>query len=341
MADDVRRPVVAVTMGDPAGVGPEIALRSLCDPRVRQAVRPYVVGDPRQLAKVAAACRLPLEIRVVAGAEELHDHPRVADVVTAGSLEHVDVGEVRAEHASAAVQCIELAVAHARAGHAHALVTGPINKEALKQAGSPYPGHTEMLAALFDVPAERTYTMFIVGDLRIFFLTRHHPLAVAIGLITTESLRRAIDDVDHLMRRLGFTAPRIAVAALNPHAGDHGVLGTEDDEIIRPAVESAAADGLSVVGPVPADTAFWQGRQRVHDAVISLYHDQGHVAAKTVDFFGTVSCTLGLPVIRTSAEHGTALDIAPRWRAEPGGQVAATLAAAALVERASGGVIAR
>jgi 4-phospho-D-threonate 3-dehydrogenase / 4-phospho-D-erythronate 3-dehydrogenase len=339
MADD-DRPIVAVTMGDPAGVGPEIALRALCEPRVRQAVRAYVIGDPRQLARVAAACRLPLEIRVAAGAEDLHDDERVADVVAAGALEHVQVGTVRPEHAAAAVECIELAVAHARAGEAHALVTGPMNKEALKQTGSPYPGHTEMLAALFDVPAERTYTMFMVEDLRIFFLTRHHPLAVAIGLVTTESLRRALDDVDHLMRRLGFTAPRIAVAALNPHAGDHGVLGTEDDEIIRPAVESAAADGLNVVGPVPADSVFWQGRQRMHDAVISLYHDQGHVAAKTVDFFGTVSCTLGLPVIRTSAEHGTAMDIAPLWRAEPGGQVAAMLAAAALVRRASGGVIA-
>lgn len=334
------RPVVAITMGDPGGVGPEIALRSLCDERVRQAVRPYVVGDPGHLANVAAECGLALEIRSVTDVEDAGNDAQAVDVVPAGVLDRVRVGEVRPEHAGAAVECIELAVQHARDGRAQALVTGPINKEALKASGSPYPGHTEMLAALFGVSPDRTYTMFMVEEMRIFFLTRHHALAAAIGLISTQSLRRALTDVDELMRRLGFETPRIAVAALNPHAGEHGLLGTEDDDIVRPAVDEAAADGLSVVGPVPADSVFWQCRQGDHDAVISLYHDQGHIAAKTVDFFGTVSCTLGLPVIRTTAEHGTALDIAPRWTANPGGQIAATIAAADLVARASGGVIA-
>ena len=227
--------------------------------------------------------------------------------------------KVRPEHAGAAVACIELAVEHARDGRARALVTGPMNKEALKASGSPHPGHTEMFAALFGVSPDRTYTMFMVEEMRIFFLTRHHALAAAIALISTQSLRRALTDVDQLMRRLGFDTPRIAVAALNPTPASTACSGPRTTNRARPSMRRQPGERGR---PRAGRLGLRQCRQGAHDAVISLYHDQGHIAAKTVDFFGTVSCTLGLPVIRTTAEHGTALDIAARCgNAKPGGQI--------------------
>jgi 4-hydroxythreonine-4-phosphate dehydrogenase len=335
---DATRPVIALTPGDPAGVGPEIALRALAARRVREVCRPLVIGDPEHLEAVLHGCDLPLHVNVVQQPGEIRDDPGVVDVVAEGAVGDVAHGEVRAEYGAIAARWIERAVALAQGGAVDGLVTGPLNKEALKASGSTFPGHTEMLAALFGVPIEKTYTMFVVERLRIFFLTRHHPLATAIGLVTTTDVRRSILDVDRLMRGLGFEDPRIAVAALNPHGGEHGLLGTEEDDHLAPAVRSAAADGIHVRGPIPADSVFWQCRQGVHDAVISLYHDQGHVAAKTLDFFGVVSCTLGLPVIRTSAEHGTAFDIAGRWTANPRGQEEAMLTAADLIPRLSGAV---
>lgn len=323
------RPTLAVTAGDPAGVGPEIVARALAEAAVRRALRPLVVGDGAVLEEAVAACGLPLRVRRCRGPDELEDDPALLEVLDVGALgAPARHGVVDPVCGRAAMAAIEQAVALARAGSVDALVTAPINKEAIRAAGSPHPGHTEMLAALFEVDPRRVVTMFTVERLRIFFLTRHHPLVEAIAMLTPDLVHAGIVRAHELLVELGMERPRLAVAAVNPHAGEHGLIGTEDDEIVAPGVERARADGVEVSGPVPADSAFWQCRTGAHDAVLALYHDQGHIAAKTVDFFGTVSCTLGLPVVRTAAEHGTAFDIAGRWVANPAGQVNALLAAA-------------
>jgi len=230
----------------------------------------------------------------------------------------------------AALAYIEMACRLALDGSVQGIVTAPINKEAIKAAGSTFPGHTEMLASLLGVAEDRVFTLFVLDQLRIFFLTRHHSLSDAIARIDEDGVLHALKEVWQLSRQIGVPSPRLALAALNPHAGENGLLGKEENTILKPAVERARAAGISVAGPIPADAVFYQCRQGRYDAVLSLYHDQGHIAAKTVDFYRTVSCTLGLPIIRTSVDHGTAYDIAGRWVAEASGQTAALKVAAEL-----------
>jgi 4-phospho-D-threonate 3-dehydrogenase / 4-phospho-D-erythronate 3-dehydrogenase len=179
------------------------------------------------------------------------------------------------------------------------------------------------------------FTMFVVGKLRIFFLTRHLSLREAIDALTVERVHDGIVRVDGLLRELGVDDPHIALAALNPHAGEGGIMGDEEIRVLRPAVERACEDGIRVSGPVPADAVFHQGHEGRFDGVIALYHDQGHIASKTLDFFGTVSATLGLPIIRTSVDHGTAFDLAGTWKADARGQVNALRVGAELAVSAS------
>lgn len=327
-----RTPVIALTMGDPAGVGPEITVAALAEPQVHRSVRPLLVADAPVVERAVAAAGLGLTVRRVGGPAELTGEPHtieVLDLENVGTLRH---GEVRAEYGKAAVDSIETACALARDGSVDALVTAPISKEAIRAGGSPFPGHTEMLADLFDVPKSRVLTMFVLEKMRIFFLTRHHALADAIAGLTTEQVRAGLARTGELLGEVGIAFPKVALAALNPHAGENGMLGREELDVLMPAVAAARAEGLDAVGPVPADAVFHQARYGAYDAVLSLYHDQGHIAAKTLDFFGTVSCTLGLPVLRTSVDHGTAFDIAGRGVADARGQVAAVRVASELAE---------
>jgi 4-hydroxythreonine-4-phosphate dehydrogenase len=323
-------PLVALTLGDPAGVGPEIVVRALADVSLREALRPLVVGDAGVLERAIAGCGLALEVRRVDGPETVGGAPGIVEVLDLDNVGEVPFGVVDPVCGRAAAESIEAACRLALAGRIDAIVTAPINKEALRASGSVHPGHTEMLADLLGAPPGDVMTMFVLGRLRIFFLTRHLSLADAIGQIDLDRVTAGLHRTEELMRELGFDAPRIALAALNPHAGEHGLMGREDDAVLRPAVATLRSAGVDVRGPIPADSVFWQCRQGSHDAVLSLYHDQGHVAAKTVSFFGVVSVTLGLPVIRTAAEHGTAFDIAGRWMADPAGQIGAMRAAAEL-----------
>jgi 4-hydroxythreonine-4-phosphate dehydrogenase len=321
MADS--RPLLAVTMGDPSGIGPEIVVKALADPAARATARSLVIGDAEVLDEAVRGCGLDLEVRAISSERELTDDPRhveVLDLDNVGTLRH---GVVDAASGRAAVESIERAAELVREGRVDGIVTAPLNKEAIWASGSGFPGHTEMLADLLGVASDRVFTMFVLEDLRIFFLTRHHALSEVFGQITRERVRDGLVRVDELLRELGFEAPRLALAALNPHAGEGGKMGTEEQTTLLPAVEDAQAKGIDVRGPIPADAVFHQCRHGQFDAVLSLYHDQGHVAAKTLDFFGAVSCTLGLPVIRTSVDHGTAFDIAGRWVAEARGQIAA------------------
>lgn len=328
MSDD--RPILAVTIGDPAGVGPEIVAKAIADTRWVARLRPVVVGDIAVMRDVVSGCGLDLQVRSVADPGEILAQAGTLDVLHCGAVGEFAHGQVDARCGRAAITYIEAACELAAEGTVHGLVTGPIHKEAIWAAGSPFPGHTEMLAHLFDVPEEEAVTMFLLGKMRIFFLTRHLSLSEAISRLEIGMVEKFIRRVHDAIADVGVSQPHLAVCALNPHGGEGGKMGTEEQEILSPAIEKARAAGVDVVGPIPADAVFHQALRGSYDGVVALFHDQGHIAAKTVDFFGTVSCELGLPVIRTTVDHGTAFDIAGRWIADASGQSAAMLAAAEL-----------
>jgi 4-phospho-D-threonate 3-dehydrogenase / 4-phospho-D-erythronate 3-dehydrogenase len=317
------RPTLALTLGDPAGIGPEIMAKALAEGSAYDALVPVVVGARGVLEQVIEGCELDLKLNTVESPGDARGERGTVDLIDLDNMGEVRFGEIDSEHGRAALEWIDQACALAREGAVQGLVTGPINKEAARKGGLQFPGHTELLADRFGVDNDDVYTMFVVGKLRIFFYSRHLSLRHAIDALEEDRVHGAIVHVAGLLRDLGVDEPHVALAALNPHAGEGGIMGDEEIEILRPAVERAKQDGVHVSGPVPADAVFHQGHEGRFDGVISLYHDQGHVASKTLDFFGTVSATLGLPVIRTSVDHGTAFDLAGSWQADARGQIAA------------------
>ncbi len=305
-----NKPIIAVTMGDPAGVGPEIAIKALLKPKVRKVCKPVLIGDLGILRKTTNQLGIEVSFKALSSPKESSGKKGVIEIL---DLKNVDsksfrIGEASVEGGRAAIQYIEKATRLALNGEVDAVATGPINKRAVNLAGSPHIGHTEMLAALCGV--EDPLTMFWVRGARIFFLTRHLPLVEAIKEVKKEHIIETVKRITMELRKIGVEKPLVAVAALNPHASDEGLVGDEEELIIIPVIKELTAAGYSVVGPVPADTVFVKALEGRYDAVLSLYHDQGHIAAKTVDFYGTVSVTLGLPFLRTSVDHGTAYDIA-------------------------------
>jgi 4-hydroxythreonine-4-phosphate dehydrogenase len=322
-------PILAVTLGDPVGVGPEITLKTLAEPESLQLARGVAVGDAIVLERLVRHLGLHLEVNPIATVADARFTTGVIDVLNLGVVqEDLPWGEVNATAGAAAIGAIEVATRLALAGEVDAIVTAPINKEAIWAAGSRHLGHTEMLGEL--TGSTRFTTMFWVSGLKIFFATRHLSLREAIDRITRENIEHAIRGAYTALEVFGTEKPRLAVAALNPHGGENGKFGEEEIVAIAPAVAAARAAGLDVVGPIPADSVFHQGIQGRFDGVLSLYHDQGHIAAKTYDFDGTVSVTVGLPILRTSVDHGTAFDIAGTGRASHGTMVAAFKAAATL-----------
>ena len=317
--------MVAVTLGDPAGIGPEVVVRALADPQVREAVRAVIVGDAWVLQRAMEVTGVRLDLGG-GGPVDLIDLAAVD--------RRLRWGRVQATAGAAAAQFVERAVREILEGRADALATAPLHKEALWRAGYRYPGHTEMLAALTGRPDP--LTMFVVRTLRVFFLTRHLSLREALEQVRRERIAALLPRIATALQSLGIPRPRLAVAALNPHAGEGGALGWEERQEIAPAVRDAREAGLDVEGPVPADAVFAQALLGRYDAVLALYHDQGHVAVKTVDFHGAVSVTLGLPFIRTSVDHGTAFDIAGRGIARADSMKAAILTAGDLAARTAG-----
>lgn len=326
-----QRPRIGITLGDPAGIGPEIVLRALQDPEIYRDAVPVLFGNPRVVRRALTVLGSDAELRLVASAADAAGTPGVLDLVATCDDTPPPWGQVSASGGREAGQAITAAVGAVQAGTVDGLNTAPLNKEALRLGGYAYPGHTEMLADLFE--SSGVYTLFVTGSLYIFFLTRHHPLRTVPGLLSVETVYAGIVRCLTFLNELGFADSHLAVAALNPHAGEHGLLGSEEQAILEPAVARAQAEGYAVSGPVPADAVFYQAREGRFTGVLSLYHDQGHIAAKTLDFYGTVSVTLGLPVIRTSVDHGTAFDIAGRGIADARGQVAALRAAARLTRQ--------
>jgi 4-hydroxythreonine-4-phosphate dehydrogenase len=329
------KPRVGITIGDPAGIGPEIVLKAVADDGVRHACTPVIIGAASELQRQARALSLNADFPtcIEEHLSQRNDQPLILD--TGALIENVPWGALSATSGRAAIAAIEACVRLCLAGKLDAMTTAPINKESLKLAGSPFPGHTEMLTALCG--ADESLMCFFAGDLRVFLLTIHTSLADAIKSLTRELVASAIVLADRELRRFGIEQPRIAVAGLNPHAGEHGLFGSEEAREITPAIdECRTKHNIDVTGPFPADTVFLRAWRGEFDAVAACYHDQGLIAVKCLAFGDAVNVTLGLPIIRTSVDHGTAFDIAGRGIADHRSMVQAIKLAARLVRQTSG-----
>ena len=305
-----QRPLVAITMGDPAGIGAEVTAKALQDDWVYEKCRPFVVGS-------AAAMSAALDLIGADGrAGAVHDLADVSgrrgaiDVLDLENLDfsQIEYGAVSADAGRASVEWILRAGELAASGQVAAIATAPINKEACSLAGHKDIGHMEIFQRQTQAP--NVATMLMARSLRVVHLTTHRSLRVACDYVTRENVLGKIELTDRCFREWGFAAPRIGVAALNPHASDGGLLGDEEAEQIAPAVQDARRGGVDATGPIPADTVFNQAIDGGFDAVIAMYHDQGHIPIKVHDWAKSVSVNLGLPFVRTSVDHGTAFDIA-------------------------------
>ncbi|HVT73654.1 MAG TPA: 4-hydroxythreonine-4-phosphate dehydrogenase PdxA [Lacunisphaera sp.] len=324
------RPILAVTMGDPAGTGPELIARAFGLPEVRAACRPVVVGDAAVMRAALAITQVRAELRTIARPADTADNPAVIDVVDLANADPARFarGQVSPVAGQAAYEYIRRAVEFTQAGAAHAVVTSAINKAALHAAGHLYDGHTELLAELCGKPK---VTMMLVADrLRICHVSTHVSLREAIERVRPERILTVIRIARAGVQELGIADPHIAVAGLNPHAGEGGIFGDEEAKYITPAIEQARALGWRVSGPFAGDTVFFRTLQGQFDCAIAMYHDQGHVAAKMLGIWLGVNVTLGLPIIRTSVEHGTDFDNAGSGRGDPRSLVQALKLAAVM-----------
>ena len=294
-----RRPRIALTVGDPAGIGPEIAARAAADPGVLSICEPLLYGPS-----------------------------------TRDELASFKVGQISAEAGRSAYNAILRAVDDAVSGAVGAIATAPINKEAFAAAGLPWKGHTDLLAHLTGAP--RGVMMFYSETLRVVLATVHIPLASVPAAITQPLMEELITLTAQELPRFGVPHPRVAIAGLNPHAGEHGLLGEEDERVLRPAVTACAARGMNVEGPYPGDTVFVRATRAEFDVVIACYHDQGLIPIKMAAFGKAVNVTLGLPIVRTSVDHGTAFDIAGKGMADPSSMIEAVKLAAKLASTDNG-----
>ncbi|CAA9434145.1 MAG: 4-hydroxythreonine-4-phosphate dehydrogenase [uncultured Rubrobacteraceae bacterium] len=308
-------PLVAVTMGDPSGIGPEIVARTFADTRFHQRNRALIVGDAGMLRRAARLLSLPLKINEIEEPEDAAFGPGAADVLQVGALpEDLPFGELDARAGDAAFRYVERATGLASSGRVAAIATAPLNKEAMHLAGHGYPGHTEILA---DLTGTRNYAMMLVTDeLKVIHVSTHVSLKEAIDRAQPERELAVIRLAHESLKKLGVGSPRVAVAGLNPHAGENGLFGKEDLEKIRPAVKAALDEGMDVSGPWAPDTVMMRARQGHFDVVVVQYHDQGHIPIKLMGFDTGVNVTVGLPFFRTSVDHGTAFDIAGTGKAD-------------------------
>lgn len=324
----MEKPLIAVTMGDPAGIGPEIVAKALAAEETFGAARCVVVGDKGTMERALRIAGAGLRVNCIGRAEDGDYRRGILNLVDLGNVDAgaFAFGRVSGMCGKAARQCIEESCRLAMAGNVDAVATAPINKEALKAGGSSLVGHTEIFAAL--TGTDDPLTMFETGGLRVFFLTRHVSMREMLAMIKKERIVAYARRCAKALKRLGAGEGTMAVAALNPHGGEHGLFGMEEIEEIAPAVEELRAEGYDVAGPISADSAFHQAAEGKYSGVLSLYHDQGHIAAKTLDFYRTVAITSGMPILRTSVDHGTAFDIAGTGKASAASMVEAIRLAA-------------
>ncbi len=306
----MSKPVVAVPIGDPAGVGPEIVVKALASDVVKSCANCIIIGDKGIIDKAVTLTGSTLKVHTCNDVEDADFSPDVLNLI---DLHNIDLsvfkyGVVQAMCGQAAFDYIKRSIELAMSGKSDAVATTPINKEALHAANVPFIGHTEIFGALTDT--KDPLTMFETNGLRVFFLTRHLSLLQAITQINKARIISCVKECMAALERLGVTEGTMAVAGLNPHSGEHGLFGWEEVNEITPAVEELKAQGYKVAGPIGADSVFHQAAIGRYSSVLSLYHDQGHIATKTLDFERTISITNGMPILRTSVDHGTAFDIA-------------------------------
>ncbi len=319
-----KLPIIGITMGDPVGIGPEIIISALSKTSVYDICRPLVIGDIRILENVCKIKSMILDIKRT----DKPEHGRYTcgniDVLSVSNLDPSSVswGKPNKETSKAMVRYIETAVDMTSAGDMAAMVTCPINKAAMKMAGSRFHGHTELLA---DRTKTENIVMMLAGKrLRVVLVTVHTALKNVPAELTTEKIMKTIDITDRaLKKRFGLKNPDIAVAGLNPHSGEQGMFGDEEDRLIHPVLKTAKQKGINATGPFPPDTVFYHAANGLYDAVVCMYHDQGLIPFKLLHFKDGVNTTLGLPIIRTSVDHGTAYDIAGTGQADSGSLIAA------------------
>ena len=300
------KPIVGITMGDAAGVGPEIIAKALSTEDVFHICRPLVIGDADAMKEGVKTACLQLEIHPIRSASEGKFQYGIIDIIDLGNIriEELEMGRPQPMAGKAAVEFVQKAVELALAGKIHAVATAPMNKMAVNMAGYKFVGHTELIAEL---TGTKNYCMMLVAeDLRVIHVTTHVSLREACDLIEKDRVLAAIRLAHQALKDLGFSNPRIAVAGLNPHAGEGGLFGREEIEKIRPAVEDAKELGVDVSGPYSADTVFLRAKNGEFDVVVAMYHDQGHIPVKMLGFESGVNVSLGMPIVRTSVDHGTA-----------------------------------
>lgn len=304
-----RKPKIAIAVGDPAGIGPEISIKAALDPQVRAACDPIVVGDAGVIARHAQACGLDTaSLNVLACPQP--------DAAT------IPFGATSPIAGRASIAFCAAAVKAALKGEVDAVVAAPQNETSVAQAGIPFDGHPSFVARQTGTDESDVYMMLCCGDMKIAHATLHTSVRKAIDSITREKVSRVIQATDRALKRLGVAAPKIAVSGINPHAGEGGLFGSEELDIIGPAIEAAAAQGIAVTGPFGADTMFHMPNV---DAFIVMLHDQGHVAAKLLSRHATIALTIGTPILFSSVAHGSAHDIAGKGVANPGAMIEAIL----------------
>ena len=303
---------IAITMGDACGIGPEIIAKLFADPAPLPPA--LVLGDEGILKRAIQILSLPLQLHVIDSPEDFQATPDTINVIPFSHLpEDLPFGQLDARAGKAAYDYIRAGIDLALQKRIRAVVTAPINKEAMRLADIHYPGHTEILA---DFSGTKDFAMMLMNDdLRVILVTIHVSLRQALEQVTMESELRTLRLAHQAMTQLGIARPRIAVAGLNPHAGEHGMFGNEDEAIIRPAIQQAQAEGIDVSGPWPGDTVFMNARKGQFDVVVAQYHDQGLIPVKYLGLEEGVNITVGLPFVRTSVDHGTAFDIAGTGKA--------------------------
>lgn len=314
--DQEAKPIVAVTMGDPCGIGPEVIAKALSTGTLQHQCRPIVIGSAYALMQAAQLIAIPLRIQIIKTVSEARDGRHDVYIIDPNNLkpEDISIGHISPECGRAAMEWVTVAANLAMNNQVQSMATAPVNKKAANLAGYQAIGHMELLQEISG--SRNVATMLISGNLRVVHLTTHKSLRTACDLVTRERIHSMIELTHNSFQRWGMANPRIGVAALNPHASDDGLIGDEEALEIGPAILEAQQNGINTYGPIPADIVFHKAIQGSFDVILAMYHDQGHIPIKVHGFEKSVSVNLGLPFVRTSVDHGTAFDIAGKGIAD-------------------------
>lgn len=318
----MTRPRIAIAIGDPAGIGPEIAIKAALEPAVREVCHPILVGDANLLERHAAFCAIDVVLHAVARVGDIDWTDERIPVLNCDRPAAIPMGAVGASAGRASISFCTAAIEAAKNGEVDAVAAAPQNETSIAQAGIPFDGHPSFVARQTGTPADDVFMMLCYGDMKIAHVTLHRSVRQAIELVTRERIERAILATDAALKRFGIERPRLIVSGLNPHAGEGGLFGREEIEVVQPAVAAAAAAGIAVTGPFGADTMF---QQRGVDAFVVMLHDQGHVAAKIMAPNAAVAMSIGSPILFASVAHGTGHDIAGQGIANPAAMIDAVL----------------